>query len=336
MLDILKMAVVGCGYFGEKHATVISQTCNAKLMAVCDTNGEAAKGLAEKLKCKYYTDIESMLSNEEIDAVSVAVPAPFHLDAVRPVAKAKKHILLEKPIAHNTQDALEIVKLAKENGVRLMVAHLLKFDPRYEFTAQAIKRGEFGDIISMYLKRSSTSDTVRRIHGAESMFHYMGVHDFEAMLTFSEPAKPVKAYAQWVSKKNAPYNGQDTSFSTITFDNGIVACIQLCWALPNASLGFVPWAEIVGTKAAAYIDTKFQGVEYYQEGKEVIYPEIITWPEYFGKTRGILGEEIRHFVEATLMGEEYLVSTERAVEAVRVIDACFESLKTGLPAEIKN
>lgn len=333
--EVLKMAVVGCGYFGEKHADIIGQLPNAKLVAVCDKNEEAARRLAEKQKCEAYSDIERMLEQEEIDAVSIAVSETFHLDAVRPVAKAKKHILLEKPIARNTEEALEIVRLASENQIRLMVGHVLKWDGRYQYTAEAIQRGDLGEVISMYLKRSSTNGTVKRLNGKISMFHYMGVHDFEAMLTFAEPAKPVKVYSQWVGKKNVPYNGKDTVFNTITFDNGTVASIQLCWALPDGSLDFVAYAEVVGTKGVSYIDVKDQGLSIFREGQPVEYPELTYWPEYYGHVHGKLREEIAHFVTNTLSGEPYAVSTERAVEAVRTIDACFESLETGMPVEIK-
>lgn len=332
---VLRMAVVGCGYFGEKHADIIGQLPNAELAAVCDKNREAANRLAQRTGCRAYEDIEEMLAREQLDAVSIAVSETFHLDAVRPVAKAGKHILLEKPIARNTEEALEIVRLAEENQIRLMVGHVLKWDGRYQYTAEAIARGELGEVISMYLKRSSTNETVKRLNGKISMFHYMGVHDFEAMLTFAEPARPVKAYAQWVGKKNVPYNGKDTVFNTITFDNGIVACIQLCWALPEGSLDFVACAEVVGTKGASYIDVKDQGLSIYREKAPVEYPELTYWPEYYGHVHGKLREEISHFVKNTLNGEPYAVSTERAVEAVRTIDACFESLKTGMPVTIE-
>ncbi|MDO4274976.1 MAG: Gfo/Idh/MocA family oxidoreductase [Eubacteriales bacterium] len=331
----LRMAVIGCGYFGEKHADIINELPNAELAAVCDVNEEAAVRLSGKLGCKYYTDIETMLKSEEIDAVSIAVSETYHLDAVRPVAAAGKDILLEKPIARNTEEALEILRLAKENNIRLMVGHVLKWDGRYQYTAEAVKKGELGDVISMYFKRSSTNGTVKRLNGKISMFHYMGVHDFEAMLTFAEPAKPVKVYSQWVGKKNTKYNGKDTVFNTITFDNGIVASIQLCWALPDGSLDFVAYGEVVGTEGVSYIDIKDQGLSIYRSDKPVEYPELTYWPEYYGHVHGKLREEIAHFVTNTLSGEPYVVDNDRAVEAVRTIDACFESLRTGMPAEIR-
>lgn len=171
---------------------------------------------------------------------------------------------------------------------------------------------------------------------ALSLYHYMAVHDIEWMVSCALPAKVVKVYSQWTDRKNKVYNAQDTAFNQFTFDNGIVACVQTCWALPdNASLGLVGWGEIIGTKGVSYINHKGEGLEIIQDHSETVLPDLSYWPEYNGHVEGVLKEEIAHFVTATLNNSEYRVNTDNAIEAVSVIDACFESLETGLPVEIK-
>lgn len=335
MKKVLKMGVVGCGFFGQKHADVINQIGNAELVAVCDINVEAAKALAEKLGCHYYASHTEMYENEQLDAVSIAVSEAYHMAPAVDAAKKGFDILIEKPIARNAEEAVAIKRAADENHVRLMVAHVCEFDGRYRYTADAIAEGKLGDILSVYLKRSSTSSCAERLKGKVSMFHYMGVHDFEALMLFCKPAKPVRAYSAWVAKKNSSFGSQDTSFSTITFDNGVVGCIQLCWALPESeALGFVACADVVGTKGASYIDIKNQGVELHTD-TGVAYPDLTYWPEYFGHTAGKVREEIQHFVDCELSGDDFLVDTDLAIEAVRTIDACFKSLETGMPVDIE-
>ncbi len=332
---VLKVAVIGCGYFGEKHARVYDALPNAELVAVCDMNKAQADALAARLGCKAYYDTEEMLRCEDIDACSVAVSEKYHLAAARPVLMAKKTLLIEKPIAQNAEEGREILELAKENGVRMMVGQVLKFDPKYQTVAEKVANGDFGEITNMYLKRSSTNGVPQRLNGAVSMYHYMGVHDFETMLTFAGKAKVVKVYAQGVSKVNAQYGGAgDATFNTITFDNGCVACIHLCWSLPSDSLGFIACAHVVGTKGASYIDIHSPGLEIYQGNAPVDFPELTYWPEFNGEIQGALKAEIEHFVNSTLTGKPYVVDNERALEAVRVIDACRESLKTGKPVEL--
>lgn len=348
---MLNVAVIGCGYFGSNHARIYEKLPNANLIAVCDFNHEMADALAELInkercedepKCLAFYDAKEMLNTlgEEIDACSVAVSEHFHYDAAKPVIEAGKALLLEKPIAQDGENADKIMALVKEHGTRMMVGQVLHFDPKYQMMAERIARGDFGEVTNMYLERSSTNGVPQRLQGAISMYHYMGVHDFEAMLTFAGNAKPVKVYAQAVDKVNGQFNGPravnegDATFNTITFDNGTIAVIHLFWAHASESLGFVARAHVFGTEATGYIDIKSQGLEFYHKNDWVDYPELTYWPEFNGEIQGALKAELLHFCDATIHGKEYIVNNERAVLAVKVIDACRKSLKTGMPVEL--
>lgn len=348
---MLNVAVIGCGYFGSNHARIFEKLPNANLVAVCDFNHEMADKLAATInkercadepECMAFYDAAEMLKTlgDEIDACSVAVSEHFHYDAAKPVIEAGKALLLEKPIAQDGENADKIMALVKEHGTRMMVGQVLHFDPKYQIMAERIARGDFGEVTNMYLERSSTNGVPQRLHGAISMYHYMGVHDFEAMLTFAGNAKPVRVYAQAVDKVNGQFNGPravnegDATFNTITFDNGTIAVIHLFWAHASESLGFVARAHVFGTEATGYIDIKSQGLEFYHKNDWVDYPELTYWPEFNGEIQGALKAELLHFCDATINNKEYIVNNERAVLAVKVIDACRKSLKTGMPVEL--
>ncbi len=348
---MLNVAVIGCGYFGSNHARIYEKLPNANLVAVCDFNQEMADALAASInkerlaqdeKCRAFYDTKEMLDTlgEEIDACSVAVSEHFHYDAAKPVIEAGKALLLEKPIAQDGEYADKIMALVKKHGTRMMVGQVLHFDPKYQIMAQRIADGDFGEVTNMYLERSSTNGVPQRLHGAISMYHYMGVHDFEAMLTFAGEAKPVRVYAQAVDKVNGQFNGEravnegDATFNTITFDNGTIAVIHLFWAHASESLGFVARAHVFGTEATGYLDIKNQGLEIYHKNDWVDYPEMTYWPEFNGEIQGALKAELLHFCDATIHNKEYLVNNERAVLAVKVIDACRKSLQTGMPVTL--
>ena len=345
---MLQVAVIGCGYFGTNHARIYEKLPNAQLMAVCDFNHEAADQLAalinaerspDEEKCLAFYDTEEMLRTlgDQLDACSVAVSEHFHYSAAKPVIEAGKALLLEKPIAQDGENADKIMQLVQQHGTRMMVGQVTKFDPKYQILAERIRQGEFGQVTNMYLERTSTNGVPKRLKGAISMYHYMGVHDFEAMLTFAGDAKPVKVYAQAVDKVNGQFNGEhavnegDATFNTITFDNGMIAVIHLFWAHASESLGFVARAHVFGTDATAYLDIKSPGLEIYHKNDYVDYPEMTYWPEFNGEIQGALKAELLHFCQATLSGAPYIVNNERAVLAVKVIDACRQSLKTGMP-----
>lgn len=344
----LNVAVIGCGYFGGNHAHIFESLPNADLLAVCDFNHAMADELAASInrrrpegmpECLAFYDAETMLDTigDDLDACSVAVSEHFHYHAAKPVIESGKALLLEKPIAQDGENADKIMSLVKKYGTRMMIGQVTKFDPKYQTLAAHIADGEFGQVTNMYLERTSTNGVPKRLKGTISMYHYMGVHDFEAMLTFAGDAKPVKVYAQAVDKVNGQFNGDhainegDATFNTITFDNGTIAVVHLYWAHASESLGFVARAHVFGTEATGYIDIKNQGLEIYRKNAMVDYPEMTYWPEFNGEIQGALKAELLHFCEATISGSPYLVDNDRAVLAVKVIDACRESLNTGMP-----
>ena len=331
----LRMAVIGAGFIGQKYIEVIHRLANAELAAVCDIDEGKLEAAGSKYGCGVYTDYGEMYEKEGLDAVAICVSEPYHLGPAVAAAEAGLAIMIEKPIAQNLEEALKIKEAVDRNGVRMMVAQLCEFDSRYYYTAQAVHEGKLGDVTSIYVKRSSTRALAEGYGGRISIFHFMGAHDIDAMLWFAQPALPVKAYSQWSSIKNKDLGAPDTVFSTFTFDNGIVAAVQLCWALPseNPALGFVVSGEVVGTKGVSYINIKDQGVEIFSE-TGVSYPDVSYWPEYLGTVHGKIREEVEHFVDRTLSGEGYLVDTDRAIEVVRATDACHESLRLGQAVDI--
>jgi len=329
----LRLGVIGLGFIGRLHARIVSELSNAELVAVSDIDKATAEEIASTFGCKAYTDFKLMCNNEELDAVCICTPDEFHLENAVYAAKKGLHILVEKPIAPTVQQAKKILQEVEKNGVRIMVAHILHFDPRYAKLQEAIDQGEIGDIIHMYFRRTNPKANGRRLGGKTSIYFYIGVHDFEMMCSYMK-CKPIKVYAQKVSKINADIGCEDTVFSTINFENGAVASIELCWALPqNSALGINTFAEVVGVKGAGYIEIMNQGVSIIND-TNVFYPDTLHWPEYNGRILGDLKEEIEHFVNATLENKPYIVDTENAIMAVKIIEACFKSIDTGMPVEI--
>lgn len=329
----LGMGVIGLGLIGGLHARIISELPNANLVAVADINEGLAKRTAEQYNCDFYTSYEEMLKRDDIDAVSICVPEEYHVEPAIATANAKKDILIEKPIAKTYKEALQIKEAADRAEVRLMVAHVLRFDPRYQQLHESIAKGEIGEPVHLYLKRTNPSAAAKRLKGRVSIFYFLGVHDVDLMLWYAG-SNVKRVYAQKVSKVNADINSEDTIMAIFTFENGAIGSLELSWALPdNSALGIVTAAEVVGTKGAGYVDIREQGLTIYTESN-VLYPDTLHWPEINGKIYGDLKEEIAHFVEATISGNAYVVPTEGAMNAVKVIEACFKSIETGKPVEV--
>ena len=334
-MEKLRIGVVGLGFIGALHTRIMHELPNVDLVAVSDLRSDIVQGMAEKYSCKAYIDYKVMMEAEALDAVSITLPDELHPEAAICAAEHGCSVLLEKPIAKTAAEGKSILDAAARCGTRLMVGQVLQFDPRYAQLRDAIKADRLGVIVHMFLKRTNPRASAERLNGHTSIFYYLGVHDIEMMCTYAQ-SRPVTAYCKTVSIINAKYHSEDSVFATITFENGSLAVIELCWALPNNSaLGINTYVEVVGSKAAGYVNIQDQGISIVTP-EAVEYPDTLHWPQYNGQVLGDLKEELAHFVAATLSGAPYIVNNQNALMAAKVIDACFASMASGMPEAIEN
>ncbi len=122
---VLKVGVIGLGHMGSAHARIYSRLTECELVCVCDANSDK-KNLAKKLKCKFFDRIEHFLK-EDLDAVSICTPTSSHMRVALDVLKERKHVLIEKPLAMNVNEAKEILN-ARKSGI-LAVGHIERFNP---------------------------------------------------------------------------------------------------------------------------------------------------------------------------------------------------------------
>ncbi|MCE5326061.1 MAG: Gfo/Idh/MocA family oxidoreductase [Planctomycetaceae bacterium] len=123
----VRIAVVGCGRMGKLHARVISETKEATLACVVDSNAAAAAALGKQRDCLALTSLAEAVKVS--DAAIIAVPTRAHLDAARPFLEAGKAVLIEKPLALDPAQGEEMIALAKKSGAKMQVGHTERFNP---------------------------------------------------------------------------------------------------------------------------------------------------------------------------------------------------------------
>lgn len=142
----LRFAIIGCGVIGNIHAECISDLEDAELVAVCDVIEDRSKKLGEKYNCSFYTDINLMLQKENIDIVNICTPSGLHAKCGVICAKAKKHIICEKPIDVNEENAMMLINACEEAGVKLSVISQHRFDSGIVELKKAVENGELGKL----------------------------------------------------------------------------------------------------------------------------------------------------------------------------------------------
>lgn len=125
----LNFAIVGCGFIARKHAKAIQEVKNAKLVAVSDKLSEAMEPYVKEFGVAAYEDFDEMLRREDVDVVCICTPTGLHAPLAIKVANAKKHIILEKPIAMTLEESDEIIGACKKNAVKLSIVHPNRFRP---------------------------------------------------------------------------------------------------------------------------------------------------------------------------------------------------------------
>ncbi|NGO55293.1 Gfo/Idh/MocA family protein [Allomesorhizobium camelthorni] len=331
MRRTLKVGVIGLGFFGARHARVLAVHPAAELVGVCDKDAARLAETAAIAGVPGFDDFSALLALPELEAVSICLPDRLHEAAAIAAAEAGKAILLEKPLAHDAATARRIVDAVEANGTRLMVGHILRFDPRYVQVYHAAAPERLGAPIHLRAKRSGIRSTARRLGASSSILFYMGVHDVDALQWIAR-SRIARVYAQ---KRDVLGNGnEDALYAVVNFENGAIGAIDYSWAWPDGLMnGFRAALEVVGTRSATYLNVADQGF-YTVDDDGTSGGDTHLWPEINGRIAGDLADEIDHFVTATLSGAPYLQSCQEAFDAIPVLDALAESARSGQPVEV--
>src|SRR5688500_7914173 len=151
----LRFAVIGLGWFGEKHCEALAGLPQVELFALCTRRGDRLHEVGQRFGVKHlYTDFHELLANPAVEAVSVVTMWDQHTAPTLAALKAGKHVFLEKPMASTVADCDAIVAAARTARTGFMVGHICRFNPRYAAAKAAIAEGRIGKIISMYARRN--------------------------------------------------------------------------------------------------------------------------------------------------------------------------------------
>ncbi len=327
-IEKLRVAVVGAGFMGQLHARAVAESGVASLSAVVDP-AAAGREIADQFGTRYLTSIDDALEQPDIDAFIVAVPDRQHQAAI-PILQTGKPVLLEKPMAHNLATARRIAAAAEGSGARLLVGHILRFDPRYIQAAETVRSGEIGEPIHASSGRLTLRDIGQRMNGTSSVCFYMGIHDVDILQWVS--GKNVTAVFARSTSRLMPSLGvesEDAIFSLCTMEDGMVGTLHCGWSLPSdMPTGIWARSEIVCTKGAVEVDVRDHGLRIKHPNGWAL-PDGLHWPEANGRLMGDLREEINHFARAVMDNTPFVMTVDEALRAVAVNDAILASVESG-------
>src|SRR5215212_3621369 len=154
-MDKVRYAVIGLGWFGEKHCEALAGLPDAELYALCTRRPERLQEVAGRFGVRRtYTDYRELLADPGVDAVSVVTMWDQHTGPALAALAAGKHVFVEKPLASTVADCDAIVAAAHAARGFFMVGHICRFNPRYAAAKAAVAEGRLGKIVSLYARRN--------------------------------------------------------------------------------------------------------------------------------------------------------------------------------------
>lgn len=261
----IKWGVIGCGGIADRRTIPgMMLADNAELVAVMDANGEVAEKVREKYNAKYaFDNYEELLAIDEIDAVYIASPVFCHKEQAFAAAKAKKHILLEKPMALTVAESQEIADYCKKEGVKLGVGLMMRFHSYHQEMKKIIAEGKLGDVVSMrgqltcwYPDIPNNWRQNKALSGGGALMD-MGIHCIDLLQYITGlKAKEVTGFA---GTQTFSYNADDSAAVVMKMENGALAMVDANFNIPDAAAKCK--LEIYGTKGSIMAEGTVSQVE---------------------------------------------------------------------------
>jgi predicted dehydrogenase len=326
-----KVALLGLGYWGSKLMRNLVKQLERRQLVVVDTIDRMAEAYDEYPGIQLAVSLEEALADDDVEAVLVATPATTHAELARQALEAGRHVLVEKPLASTTSEAVELAQLADRRGLTLCVGHTFLFSPRVQRIAAHLATGDAGRIHYVTSSRLNLGQ-----HRSDvNVIWDLAPHDFSILFHLLGEA-PVSA--QTLAKSVVQPGSPDVAFISLTFPSGTIASVMVSWLAPRKVRSTVLVAE---NQMIVYDDTfAEEPIKIYDKG--VVRAEAASFAANqltyrYGDTvapyvpvEEPLAREIARFLESARTGRRLGLSDGWfGVQVVMALDAADQSWKQG-------
>lgn len=270
---MIRIGILGCGYFGAEFARAVREMQGIQLTAIYSP-GKSSERLSNELGCRRASSVEEIMENAEIDAVIIATPNHLHYQHVLAAAEAGKHIFCEKPFALDPGEAAEMVEACRKAKIVLMVGHIMHFYYGIAKVKTMIQEGFFGDILTMHIERTGWEQKKADVSWKKMqeksgghLFHH--IHEIDIMQWIM--GMPTEMYGAGgnLGHGSAEFGDEDdVLLLTASFGGNAFATLQYGSGFRMGN----HFIRINGTKAGALIDFKHANVHVVSDEGETEFP----------------------------------------------------------------
>ena len=334
----LRFALVGCGRIAKRHADLLGSGSikGAELAAVCDTDASKAEAFGKKHKVPFYADMDKMMGTEKnIDVVSVLTPSGLHAKHVINLAKYKKHIVVEKPMALRLSDADKMIEACDESGVKLFVVKQNRFNVPVLKLREALEQNRFGKLIMgtirvRWCRRQDyyAQDKWRGTWALDGgVLSNQASHHVDLLTWMMGDVESV--FARSITAL-ADIEAEDTAVATLKFTNGALGVIEATTATrPRDLEGSI---SILGEKGVVEIGgfavnemKTWQFEDKRKEDEDILKKFSVNPPDVYG-----FGHKayLEHVIDCVLNNKKGLVDGLEGRRSLEFIAAIYESIET--------
>lgn len=347
MAKKIKWAVIGSGGIAQRRTIPegIIPAANAELITVYDVNAKINAEVASKFGAKGVESIDELFLSD-IDAVYIATPANLHCEQVIECAKAKKHILCEKPLGMTIKETQKMITACKKAKVQLGTAFMMRFHAQHQAALQMIEAVRIGTPVYARAQLSCWYPPIKGAwrqnpkQGGGGSLIDMGGHCIDLLEMFFGPVKAVSCFIRSGVHK---YKSEDSAVAMLEFKNGALATIDTFFCIPDNSSKNV--LELYGSKGSilakgtigqggvgemtAFLEGEAKDYEAQQARQQADGVKITPHPVNMYKA------EIEEFSQAIIDKRLPANNAQIGIQSQKVLTACYESAKKGKCIKIK-
>jgi len=319
----IKLAIIGCGRWGLNHVKTANKILNKDLISVCDLNSTISSKVEQISKeIKFTTNLNEILNDSDINTLIFSTSAETHFEVAKKCLLANKNVLVEKPITLLSIEANELVNIAKENDLKLMVGHVLLYHPAIINIKEKIDSGVIGKLQYIYSNRLNLGT----IRSEENILWSFAPHDI-SIIQFFTGSSPI-----YIGAKGAAFvqeNIEDSTLTYLKYPDNVHAHIFVSWLHPFKEHRVV----VIGDKGMLVFEDslKNEKLKLYKKGFSLVNGsiekfesdyEVIVFPE-----KAPLEEEHKHFFDCIINNRIPRTDGVHAKEVLEVLEIAQKELK---------
>lgn len=338
---MLKVGIIGSGFIAEHHCNAYSQLPNIEIVGISSLNENEAKNLMKEYEIpgKPLNDYKDLIKLD-CDMVSVCVPNHLHKEVAIDILNAGSHVLIEKPLARNTNEGIEILDAKKSSNRQIFYCENNMYAPTFSKVKEIISEGALGEI---YMGRGKEQHS-----GPHSAWFYkqkeagggalldLGIHDIACLVWYLNcEVKEVFCQTKTIIPDRKDFGKcevEDNAVGVLYFDNNAQIVIEESWTAPG---GYDMRFELFGTEGQIKVAPTFSNlVSVYSESG---YGYAV---EKAGTTKGWTfpvpaeswsfgyPQEIAHFIDCILHNKKPLTDGNYGLKILNIVEIMYKSAKS--------